>query len=106
MLNHGLQRGVALALTVMLAIPPLPAVAASNEKLPTPVINTRVPRVDPPVRELRFSLFPSDEEIFRAGALALPLLKIEGSGAGRWAQWRENRALAQALEAYAGNSNG
>lgn len=107
MLNHGLQRGIALALTVMLAIPPLPVVAASKEKpAPTPVINTTAPTVAPPPRELRFSLFPSEDEIFRAGTLALPLLKVEGPGLGRWAEWRENRALAQALQAYAEKRNG
>jgi RHS repeat-associated protein len=72
------------------AAPAVPAVAPAGQ------VNRTVPVVQPLPALPVFSLMPSDQEIFAAGVLPEPLVPVGGE-----TSVRENRALAQAITAYA-----
>lgn len=100
MLGWQVRKSVAAALALVLSIPGFPSQDKQSPKPishagPVVAVNRDVPRVQPPPRELRFSAFPGDAEISRASVFPVPLTNVNPA-----ASWRENRALARALEGY------
>ena len=92
-----------LAQAFTAATPPPAVQSASARKSPPSGLtkggsrpNRKVPDVTPPSTALKFSETPSDEEIFSARALPEPLVR-----AGWKTSAAENRALADALQAFA-----
>src|SRR6266851_5218342 len=98
--------GIVSALCFVLAFEPTLVEAASSRRSPPPpaepevAVNRKVPKVDPPPRELTFSRFPSDEEIAHARVLPGPVLPLAPT-MGKAADRRENSDLARALLTYA-----
>jgi RHS repeat-associated protein len=98
--------GIVSALCFVLAFEPTLVEAASSRRSPPPpaepevAVNRKVPKVDPPPRELTFSRFPSDDEIAHARVLPGPVLPLAPT-TGKAADRRENSDLARALLTYA-----
>ncbi|MDD2710648.1 MAG: hypothetical protein PHV34_21930, partial [Verrucomicrobiae bacterium] len=70
--------------------------AAVVPEAPKVKVNRTKPKVTPPSKTAKFSVNPTDVEIFRSGVLEEPLIPV----GGQLGDARENKALAQALLAY------
>ncbi len=96
LMSNGLLWTVAVTGLAMLAVPAGAANLASPAARPVTVkVNRTVPQVSRPLLTPRFSVVPTEEEVFRARVFSEPLVPVGGRPTGE-----DNAALTRALEAY------